>query len=90
MASYETKTFKCGRGVALQLPAAFGIAAGTPMTIEQRGDVLTIRPAKNAVKAPADEKRKLLELLDALNAIGGPPGGVQERDPFDFPERPGL
>jgi hypothetical protein len=38
----------------------------------------------------AEEKRKLLELLDDLQAIGPPPCGVQERDPFEFPERPVL
>ena len=39
---------------------------------------------------PAEEKRKLLKLLDDLQAIGRPPDGVQERDPFEFPDRPGL
>jgi hypothetical protein len=37
-----------------------------------------------------EEKRKLLELLEDLQAIGQPPGGVQKRDPFEFPERRGL
>jgi hypothetical protein len=39
---------------------------------------------------PAEGKRKLLALLEDLQAIGPPPGGVQERDPFEFPDRPGL
>jgi hypothetical protein len=58
------------------------------MAIEQHGDVLTIRPLR--VNDPVEEKRKLLELVEALSAIGRPPDGVQERDPFEFPERPGL
>lgn len=37
-----------------------------------------------------EEKRKLLELLEDLRTIGTPPCEVQERDPFEFPERPGL
>jgi hypothetical protein len=37
----------------------------------------------------AEEKRRLLELLSDLEGIGSP-GEVQERDPFEFPERPGL
>jgi hypothetical protein len=41
-------------------------------------------------EAAAEEKRRLLELLGDLEAIGSPPDGVQERDPFEFPERPGL
>jgi hypothetical protein len=48
-----------------------------------------VAQAENTVGNPAQEKRKLLELLKALEAIGSPPG-VQERDPFEFPERRGL
>lgn len=40
-------------------------------------------------KAAAEEKRRLMELLDDLEAIGCP-GEVQKRDPFEFPDRPGL
>lgn len=40
-------------------------------------------------EAATEEKRKLLKLLNDLEAIGGP-GEVQKRDPFEFPERPGL
>jgi len=87
MAAYETTMFKCGKGVALRLPEAFGITPGTRMTIEQSGDVLTIRPLR--VKDPVEEKRKLRELIEALSAMPRP-GEVQERDPFEFPERPGL
>lgn len=87
MAPYETKTFKSGKGVALRLPNAFDIAPGTPMTIERHGDVLTLRA--RVVRDPAEEKRKLLKLVEDLEAIGRP-GEVQKRDPFEFPERPGL
>jgi hypothetical protein len=29
-------------------------------------------------------------MLARLQAIGAPADGVQDRDPFEFPERPGL
>jgi len=38
----------------------------------------------------AAEKRRLLELLKDIQAIGTPPGVVQERDSFEFPDRQGL
>lgn len=40
-------------------------------------------------EAAAEEKRRLMELLDDLDALGGP-DEVQKRDPFEFPDRPGL
>jgi hypothetical protein len=43
-----------------------------------------------AQKDLAEEKRRVPELLEALGAIGPPPDGVEERDPFEFRDRPGL
>ena len=40
-------------------------------------------------EAAAEEKRRLMELLDDLEAIGSP-GEVQKRDPFEFSDRLGL
>jgi hypothetical protein len=40
-------------------------------------------------EAAAEEKRRLMELLDDLEALGSP-GEVQKRDPFEFPDRAGL
>lgn len=90
MAPYETTTFKSGKGVAMRLPEALGIAPGVRMTIEQSGNLLMVRPLKEAVKDPAEEKRKLAKLIEDLQAIGPPPGEIQERDPIEFPDRPGL
>lgn len=86
MGVHETKTFKSGNSVALRLPKGLAIGPDERMLIEQDGDVLTVRRAVD----PAEEKRKLLQMLDDLAAIGPPPGGVQPRDSFEFPERPGL
>lgn len=85
MGAHETKTFKSGNSVALRLPKALGVGPDERMVIEQNGDVLTVRRLKD----PAEEKRKLLELVETLKAIGRP-GEVEVREPIEFPDRPGL
>ncbi len=86
MGLHETRTFKSGNSVALRLPKGLGVPADERMVIEQNGDVLTVRRAVN----PAEEKRKLMQLLADLEAIGRPDDGVQARPDFEAPERPGL
>lgn len=85
MSAHETRTFKSGNSVALRLPKRLAIGPDEKMVIEQNGDVLTVRRLKD----PAEEKRKLKALVADLRAIGRPLD-VQTRDPFDFPDRPGL
>jgi len=85
MGAHETRTFKSGNSVALRLPKSLAIGAGERMLIEQEGDVLTIR----RVKDPAEEKRKLAELVEALRALPRP-GELEKREPIEFPDRPGL
>lgn len=85
MGAHETKTFKSGNSVALRLPKSLAIGPDERMLIEQNGDVLTVR----RVKDPAEEKRKLAELIAALNAIGRP-GEIQKRERIEFPDRAGL
>jgi hypothetical protein len=55
------------------------------MTIEQMGDAFIVRRARD----PAEEKRKVLELVEALRALG-PVGEIGTREPIEFPDRPGL
>ena len=86
MGAHETRTFKSGNSVALRLPKGLAIGPDVRMVIEQNGDVLTVRRLLD----PAEEKRKVLELLAALAAIGRPDDGVQPRPDFEAPERPGL
>ena len=86
MGAHETKTFKSGNSVALRLPKSLGVGPDERMLIEQNGDVLTVRRAVD----PAERKQRLLDMLARLQAIGAPADGVQERDPFEFPDRPGL
>lgn len=85
MGAHETKTFRSGNSVALRLPKALAIGPDERMLIEQDGDVLTIRRLHD----PAEEKRKLEQLVADLRAIGRP-GVIEKREPIEFPERPGL
>jgi antitoxin VapB len=85
MTAHETRTFKSGNSVALRLPKSLAIGPDERMLIEQNGDVLTVRRLKD----PAEEKRKLLELVEALRKLPAP-GEVEKREPIEFPDRPGL
>ena len=62
-----------------------GFGVGTDVTIERRGDELVLRAAVN----PAEEKAALHRLVAKLNAIGRITDDY-ERDPIEFPDRPGL
>lgn len=86
MGVHETKTFKSGNSEAVRLPQGIGFGVGVAVHVERDGDRVVIRPARN----PEGEKARLLALLADLEAIGSPPDGAQEREPFEFPERPGL
>jgi antitoxin VapB len=85
MSAHETRTFKSGNSVALRLPKGLAISPDERMLIEQNGDVLTVRRLKD----PAEEKRKLKALVADLRAIGRA-GEIEQREPIEFPERPGL
>lgn len=81
----KTRTFKSGNSEAVRLPQGVGFGVGVAVNVERDGDRVVITPALD----PAEEKRKLRDLVEALQAIGRP-GEVQERDPIEFPDRPGL
>lgn len=85
MGIVDSKTFKSGNSVAVRLPKEVAFAPDTRVTIERKGDVLTIRPAFD----PAEEKRKLDALVATLKALPRPPE-VEIREPIEFPERNGL
>lgn len=77
----RTKVFASGNSVAVRLPRGFAIPAGTEVEVEQHGRLVTIRPA------PELSNRQLIE---ELRRMGMPSDGVQEREPFEYPVRPGL
>ena len=81
----HTKTFKSGNSVAVRLPKGFAIPAGTEVELDKSGDVVTIRPARD----PAEEKARMLKMLDDLAAMPKP-SRVEKREPILFPKRRGL
>lgn len=87
MGVHETRTFKSGNSEAVRLPKELAFGPGTPVTIERTGDTLTIRPSSE--EDPDEARRRMARLLADLRAIGRP-GELQEREPIEFPDRPGL
>ena len=81
MGAHETRTFRSGNSEAVRLPQGVGFGVGVTVHIERDGEPVVITPARD----PAEEKARLLALLADLEAIGAPPGGGQEREPFEFP-----
>ena len=82
----HSKTFKSGNSVAVRLPKGFAIPAGAEIELAKSGDTVTIKLTRDREEV----RRQLHKLTADLKAIGAPPGGVQKRDPFEFPDRPGL
>jgi antitoxin VapB len=82
----RSRTFKSGNSEAVRLPKGLGFGVGTDVLVEREGERVILTP----VSDPAAEKKRLLDMLARLQAIGAPADGVQDRDPFEFPERPGL
>ena len=77
----KTKSFKSGNSVAVRLPRTLGIAADTPLEIEQRGTELVIR-------AEVDREailRKHRALADFL--LSEPPTPELVRHPIEFRDR---
>ena len=85
MGAHETKTFISGNSVALRLPKGLAIGPNEKMIIERSGDGFTLR----RVNDPAAARAALVALVADLQAIGIP-NDIQDREPFEFPDRPGL
>lgn len=77
----HTKAFKSGNSVAVRLPREFAISAGTEVQISEHGGIVTIQ------RKPRLTNRQLVE---ELRKMGPPADGVQQREPFEYPDRPGL
>ena len=79
----QTKTFKSGNSEAVRLPKDIGFGIGTEVEIERVGDriILTRRHRP---------KLTTREMIARMREIGPPADGVQEREPFEYPDRPGL
>ena len=85
-APVQTRTFKSGNSVAVRLPKGFAIPADVQVELDRIGDTVTLRITQNTAEA----QRLMRETWNKMEAIGAPAGGVQKRDPFEFPDRAGL
>ena len=81
----HTRTFKSGNSVAVRLPKGFALLAGMEVELEQVGDRIIIRLARDEAEA----KRRWLEALDTLETLPSP-GEIERREPIEFPDRAGL
>lgn len=85
MGAHETRTFKSGNSEAVRLPKGMGFGIGTELRVEREGNRIVLTP----VADPAEEKRRLLTMVEALAVLPKPPS-VEVREPVEFPERTGL
>jgi antitoxin VapB len=76
-----THTFKSGNSEAVRLPKGMGFGIGAAVELIDNGDSVTIRRSR-----PRMTGKQLVEALEKLPK----PDRVQEREPIEFPERPGL
>jgi antitoxin VapB len=80
MIEVDGKTFRSGNSEAVRLPKEVAFGKDVAVTIRREGDIITITP----------KKKTMAELVRRLREIGPPADGVQEREPIEWPERPGL
>ena len=65
----------------MRIPREFEFAENVDVEISGDGEAIMIR------RKP---KMTTKELVARLREIGPPPDGVQPREPFEWPDRPGL
>lgn len=82
MTTAITRTFRNGNSEAVRLPKGLGYGPGVELRIVRTGDTVTLSPVHG--------ERPNAGLIARLRAIPNPEDGIQTREPFDDPERPGL
>lgn len=87
---HKGKVFKAGNSAAVRLPKDVAYALGTEITIERRGDTVTIKPRVDYEAALANNRALVEELRAIWAEVGGPPTTVGKREPVEAPDRPGL
>lgn len=80
MNAYVTRTFKSGNSEAVRLPKELGFGVDVEVEITRHGDTVSLRPKS---------RRTMQDLVDALRKLPKP-DRIQEREPIEWPERPGL
>jgi antitoxin VapB len=79
MNAFSTKTFRSGNSEAVRLPREIGFGPGTEVEVAREGDVVIIKRKRMTNR----------ELVEALRELPKP-SYVEEREPIEFPDRPGL
>ncbi len=81
MGAVDSKVFRSGNSEAVRLPKEVAYGEEIDVVVSRMGDVITIRPKR---------KQSIAEMIRKMQEIGAPEDGVQAREPFEDPERPGL
>lgn len=88
MTAHETKSFKSGNSVALRLPKGLGIGPNERFEISRHGNTVTA----HRIPTHEEEAERLKRFRAALGEMQAlvRPAEIQAREPFEFPDRPGL
>lgn len=70
-----TRAFRSGNSQAVRIPADMAYDDNAELTITRSGDVITIFPKKQDLKA----------MVEALRALPSVP--IEEREPIEMPDR---
>lgn len=89
MPTTTARTFKSGNSEAVRLPKGFGFGPGTQVRIERDGDRVVLT-AVDTEAALSEKRRRFDAMIARMVALGPVPGGAQQRDEFEAPDRPGL
>ena len=76
MPTARTRTFRSGNSQAVRLPKGIAFEDGVELTVERKGDVVTLKPAQSPVG-------EMFRKLAALPPIDHP----MEAERLEFPER---
>jgi antitoxin VapB len=82
MASALTRTFRSGNSEAVRLPRALGFGVGATVRLERVGDRIVITAADHGL----ERTRAMLGQLRAMPR----PAAPLVREPFEYPDRPGI
>lgn len=84
----HTRSFKSGNSVAIRLPKVLGLGPDENFEVSRHGDTITVQRIPTETEA-AERLRRFRTMLDELKSLPKPPR-VEVREPFEFPDRPGL
>jgi antitoxin VapB len=89
MPTTTARTFMSGNSEAVRLPKGYGFGPGTEVRIEREGGRVVLT-AVESDELLAEKRRRFEAMIADMVAMGPVPGGRQERDSIEAPERPGL